>query len=168
MRAESLRRRFRAVSELKALVSRVTTTFEIGESSISVTVLATAVAVFASACSAESGVQMDAIDSSGYPMRLTLSGGLPDTETRFGLVACSPGEADGRLEFSPGHETQATSTLNFCFGEQNSAGYGPEAKLQRSENSVQVCRAREDGFCDGRDCTTLIFFDICADFTLYP
>lgn len=130
--------------------------------------LATAVAVFASACSAESGVQMDAIDTSGYPMRLTLSGGLPDTEARLGLVACSPGEADGRLEFSPGYETEATSTLNFCFGEQGARGYGPEAKLQRSENSVQVCRAREDGFCDGGDCTTLIFFDICADFTLHP
>ena len=125
---------------------------------------ATVVAVFACSCSAASKIQLHGIDTSGSPIQLNLFDGLPGIGAQLGLVACPPGEADGRLEFSSGDALGVTSTLHFCFGEQDANGYGPEAELHRNAASLQVCRAREEGYCDAGECTTLVFFDICADF----
>lgn len=104
-------------------------------------------------------------DTLGRPSKLLVFGEFPSHAERLGLIACPRKLAVGRYEYSDSVGWGGRTALQFCFGEKDGRGFGPEAQLSRDGDSLEICLAREHGFCDEEACTTLVFFDICSSFS---
>ena len=106
------------------------------------------------------------VDSSGLPLTLTAHRPIDDWPEESWLVACGVDQAVGRITKAASDSEFEPITLDFCFGEKSESGYGPEAKYSRNGRSLNVCLAREDGYCDEEECATVVFYDDCSTFQI--
>ena len=124
--------------------------------------------VLSASCSVTSKPSYVGQDVNGKPTRLDVLGRLPRRANGLGMIRCDAPNAVGTYTHQYPIDDSPTNVLTFCFGIEDSEGYGIRGQFFRDADGIRVCLSRYDGYCDEEACVTFVYYDVCSTLKARP
>ena len=100
------------------------------------------------------------------PTTLTVFDRLENWPRESWLIGCDSEKAVGRYTVQGPELGPERQSLDFCFSDSSHSGYGPDARMIFDGKSLRICLGRDDGYCDERECVTVVLYDECSTFDI--